>query len=223
MSIIKKDISKSKKPQDQYEEYCDVARQIERNGTWTEAAKAYFKAGEYAESKLEDFKEASVCYEKSADCYRNGLSPQAYEIYRGWIEICLKRGIWKCAIKLSFEIGYIYEKQFCDVEISKEFYDWGDDLRREHNQKHVCLFTQDYIVKYWQKISHGYIHEVDIIEALKSEKMIDALFKTVCRKCVPLWEIHYKYYIEIRDANSFKDIQNPYLKLRHHVKCGSPA
>ncbi|KII65197.1 hypothetical protein RF11_13473 [Thelohanellus kitauei] len=81
--------------------------------------------------------------------------------------------------------------------MSNEYYELADDLRRKINEKHVCLYTSDFIIGFCKILQSICNENIKCNNSLRSPKSTEALFGTICRKCVPLWEIHYKYYLEI--------------------------
>ncbi|KII71429.1 hypothetical protein RF11_02883 [Thelohanellus kitauei] len=87
-----------------------------------------------------------------------------------------------------FECRYIMETEFNDVMRSNEFYQSAEHLMHQHDRRHVCQLTPDYMNKFCERVSHGidsYLygerqtHTLSIItvEEIQSAKEISNYFK----------------------------------------------
>ncbi|KII72994.1 hypothetical protein RF11_08169 [Thelohanellus kitauei] len=155
------------------EKYWDLltkAIEYKKDGRWEDAAHVYLKAAQLADTEDGDLRRIAIYLVESANCYRNTLSEEAFNIYKmsinAYIEYVLidllKNNIGQ-AIAQAVECGYIYEREFGDLEKSNDFYDQADDLRVKVGYEHICEFPDEYMLKILLEISYALNLELEVI------------------------------------------------------------
>ncbi|KII75170.1 hypothetical protein RF11_10465 [Thelohanellus kitauei] len=123
---------------DEIDSLTNRAREFISSEMYEEAAKIYYDIARLEEIHLRDYEGASLNYENSAFYYLKTKSRKTPDSYTKMIDVLLKDGEIDKAIWQSFEIGYSCANYLMDMQKSEEFFQRGDELRRQYNISHVC-------------------------------------------------------------------------------------
>ncbi|KII75008.1 hypothetical protein RF11_14480 [Thelohanellus kitauei] len=134
---------------DKYWELLTKAIEYKNGGRWEDAGHVYFQAAQLADTEDGDLRRIAIYLVESANCYRQTLFEEPYNIYKMSINAYLQY------------CGYIYEREFHDPEKSNDFYDQADDLRVKVGYEHICEFSSEYMLTTLLEISYALNLEIE--------------------------------------------------------------